>query len=355
MDYYSLMKSVAFKMDAELAHNLAIKCLSHLSSPSALLFGKDLGTSKKYSLKVANSEWSFPVGLAAGLDKNAEAINFFARLLFGAVEVGTVTPLAQAGNEKPRLFRYPSEESIRNCMGFNNFGSDEVLKNIVAANRFGKVLGVNLGKNKITSESDAPLDYQVLYKKFAAVADYLVVNVSSPNTKGLRDLQTKAGLASIFDAISLEREQCYKPLFLKISPDLDYSQLDDILKIVQDYKLSGIIATNTTIMPERGAGGVSGKILTDRARQMRQEILQRLSGDTSVDVIGVGGISSFDELFEFWRLGGKVVQIYTSFIYQGPKILSDIKNSIDTLLSQHQIDNVEYLLKNIQHISNSIH
>lgn len=342
MNFYPWFKWWAFKFDAEIAHELALS--SFKSAPFlAEIFPHLENIGRKYTVKVGTLNWSFPVGLAAGLDKNAEAIDFFSRLGFGAVEVGTVTVRAQNGNPRPRLFRYPKEESLRNQMGFNNVGAKKVLANIAEAQN-SRILGVNLGKNKNTTTANAPSDYQSLYKTFAPVADYLVVNVSSPNTPGLRDLQKKEELEAIFKAIETEREKFSRPLFVKISPDLNFADVEDVVELAQKYSLEGIIATNTTLMPELGAGGVSGRLLLERSQKIRAHLLQ-CTRHSKLEVIGVGGISSFEDLLQFWRQGGKVVQIYTSFIYQGPQLLVDIKKGIDELMEKEKAKNLAHLIE----------
>ncbi len=344
---YQLFKQLAFKIDPEKAHNLAIKNLRRFPHILSHFFYNDK-SDDKYSVDVGPLTWKFPVGLAAGLDKNAEALSFFSRLLFGAVEIGTVTPLGQKGNPKPRMFRYVEEESLRNCMGFNNEGAEVVLKNIVETKYLNTCLGVNLGKNKLTLTSDAPLDYKKLYKKFHAIADYIVINVSSPNTPGLRDLQQTKSLALILDALKEDREINPVPLFIKISPDLSLDDIPGIVKLAADYKIDGLIATNTTIMEDRGQGGISGRLLKDRAYKIRNETLRVIKeSGSNIELIGVGGISSFEELWDFWKAGGKCCQIYTSFIYQGPKVLEDIKNEIDRVLILNNLNTVRELLHNI--------
>tara|TARA_R110002072_G_scaffold64203_2_gene159250 strand:+ start:93403 stop:94458 length:1056 start_codon:yes stop_codon:yes gene_type:complete len=342
---YQLFKSFAFGLDAEKAHNLSIKFLSKFPHLASEIFGKDDISSKKLECSVSGMNWSFPVGLAAGLDKNAEAIDFFAQTLFGAVEVGTVTPLAQSGNPKPRMFRLKEELSLLNRMGFNNSGMDIAYENILNSTRHGKVLGVNLGKNKVTTEEDAPSDYQKLFDKFSHVADYLVVNVSSPNTPGLRDLQNINSLKLIFDELKKCNNYGNVPLFLKISPDLAIEDLDGVVTVASDYGLSGLIATNTTIMPERGQGGISGNLLKERSRTIRHELLKR-TNSTDLGVIGVGGIDSFEEVWQFLIDGGDAVQIYTSFIYQGPEILNKVKQGLESKLEQYKASHLKELLSN---------
>lgn len=342
---------MAFKLDAEKAHELSIKTLSLFPQASAELFGGDLEKSDIYQTKLNSMDWSFPVGLAAGLDKNAQAIDFFSSIPFGAVEVGTVTPLAQEGNERPRLFRLKSEESLRNCMGFNNAGADDIYQNIVGSNRGNKILGVNLGKNKVTSAEDAKLDYLKLYKKFKDISDYLVINVSSPNTPGLRDLQRHESMREIFEVLVDERKSSKTPLFIKISPDLPLDSLEGIVELANEFSLAGIIATNTTIMEDRGAGGVSGKLLTDKARVVREKLLEIMKDHPSLDFIGVGGISNFSDLWNFWKAGGRACQIYSSFIYQGPEVLFNMKKEIDKKLKDNDLKNLEELFQNIDKLT----
>lgn len=338
---------MAFKMDAEKAHELSIAALSNFPRTMADSFGGDLEDLEKYRVDLNSMSWCFPVGLAAGLDKNASAINFFSRIPFGAVEVGTVTPLPQAGNPRPRLFRYIEEESLRNCMGFNNKGSEKVLKNILSSDKGNKVLGVNLGKNKDTSAENAPSDYVKLYNSFKDHCDYLVINVSSPNTPGLRDLQRHESMREIFEALKEERTNCKTPLFIKISPDLPLESIEGIFSLASEYSLSGVIATNTTIMEERGNGGVSGKLLTQRAKLVRERCLSVNAEFPELDFIGVGGISSFDDVWDYWKKGGVACQIYSSFIFQGPQVLHDIREGIDRKLMQNEMLTLSELLNNI--------
>lgn len=342
---YQLFKNVAFGLDAEKAHNLSIKFLSMFPNMASEIFGKDNLEKDLLSCQVGPMKWSFPVGLAAGLDKNAEAIDFFAQTLFGAVEVGTVTPLAQEGNPKPRMFRLKDELSLLNRMGFNNHGMDEAYQNIVASNRNSKILGVNLGKNKVTAEADAPSDYSKLFNKFARIADYLVVNVSSPNTPGLRDLQNIESLKLIFEELKKCDQFGEVPLFLKISPDLSVDDLDGIVQVGSDYNLTGIIATNTTIMPEKGQGGISGVLLKEKSKMMRSELLKRSRG-SDLSIIGVGGIDCFQDAWDFLVEGGDATQIYTSFIYQGPEILKNIEQGLKDKLNKYQAKNLQEMLAN---------
>lgn len=321
---YPLFKKLAFSLDPERAHDLTIQSMK--------AFGKLVPTPKtdsRFETKAFGLTFSGPIGLAAGLDKNGEAISFLTSLPFSHIEVGTVTPKAQEGNEKPRLWRYPQEESLRNRMGFNNYGADVLLENLKSAKRRGKIIGVNLGKNKITPNEEAHLDYATLYRVLAHEADYLVINVSSPNTPGLRDLLGDKGLTTIFEAVNFEREKIRKPLLVKVSPDMPSDQLSSVVGLVNEFKLDGIIATNTTIMPDRGEGGVSGRLLTKKAREARFHLLKELrSSHSQAELIGVGGISDFNELMDFWKAGGNLAQIYSAFIFKGPAFLYEIEEQL---------------------------
>ena len=317
---FPIFKKIAFQVDAELAHEMTIKSMK-FAGPWLLDNIDQSFRSEKFFINAMGLRFQGPFGLAAGLDKNAEAISFLTQLPFASIEVGTVTPLAQDGNPKPRLWRYVQEESLRNAMGFNNFGSDVILDNVINSDRREKILGVNLGKNKITANEKAALDYSILYEKFAPHVDYLVINVSSPNTPGLRDLLSDTGLRSIFEAVSEKRKIINRPLLVKVSPDMGHEELSSVVNLVKEFKLSGIIATNTTIMPERGAGGVSGKLLYSKARDTRRFLLSQLKETPEIELIGVGGFSSYEDLIEFWKQGGRLVQIYSAFIFQGPAML----------------------------------
>ncbi len=345
MSIYNLFKSCAFRLDPELVHNLTMKGMGSWPRVLAGFFSQE-NVSPKYALEVAGLRWRFPVGLAAGLDKNALALPFFNQLYFGAIEVGTVTPKAQEGNPKPRLFRFEAEESLLNRMGFNNLGMDQVFENLhqLKPDQRPQVLGVNLGKNKTTAAALAAQDYCLLYERFAEIADYMVVNVSSPNTPGLRDLQEESALSEIFDGLADVRQKRNLPLFLKVSPDLPEKGLDACVQIAKKYNLAGLIATNTTIVPERGQGGVSGKLLRHKSAQVRQYLLKQLRETPRIELIGVGGISSFDDVWDFWRQGGRAVQVYSAFIFQGPKLLSDMAVGIDSALCKTGAKDVMELL-----------
>ncbi len=347
MNTYNLFRSLAFKIDPELIHEISMGSFKSFPRTLAGIFNSQ-SLKPEHSLSFSGLNWSGPLGLAAGLDKNAVGLSFFSKLAFGAIEVGTVTPRAQAGNPKPRLFRLKEEGSLLNRMGFNNQGMEQVYQNIINTRKIDRpqCLGVNLGKNKTTSSSEAPLDYYKLYVKFVDICDYLVVNVSSPNTPGLRDLQEESALSEIFEALKSIRSEKPKPLFLKVAPDLSFEALEACVSIAKKYSLSGLIATNTTIMPERGQGGISGQLLAQKSKKVRAYLLELLKDSPEISLIGVGGVSSFDDLWDFWKLGGKVMQVYTGFIYQGPKLLNDVYHGIETSLKKTGARNLDELLVN---------
>jgi dihydroorotate dehydrogenase len=275
------------------------------------------------------------VGLAAGLDKNADAVDALGALGFAFIEIGTVTPLPQPGNEKPRLFRLPKDEALINRMGFNNDGA-VVIAERLKQRKTKVIIGGNIGKNKITTNDDAVNDYLQCMDTLYDVVDYLVVNVSSPNTPGLRALQDKAPLMEILRALQERRthKKISKPILLKIAPDLTDGQLEDIVEITNMLSLDGLVANNTTISREGlstppaeveaiGTGGLSGKPIVRRSTAVVRYLCKR----TKVPVIAVGGIMTAEDAREKLDAGASLVQLYTGFIYQGPKLIRDI-NSI---------------------------
>ena len=232
---------------------------------------------------------------------------------------------------------------------FNNLGSKVILENLKKADRRGKIVGVNLGKNKITSNEDAPSDYSKLYRDFADESDYLVINVSSPNTPGLRDLLKDTGLRKIFEAVDVERKITPKPLLIKVSPDMALEELTSVVGLVNEYNLDGIIATNTTIIKDRGEGGISGKLLTRKARETREYLLKEIRATKSkTELIGVGGFSNFSDLMDFYRSGGKLAQIYSAFVFQGPGLLFEIEKSFDKEFKKRGTKTFEEFLDSVK-------
>jgi dihydroorotate dehydrogenase len=288
--------------------------------------------------KVFGIEFDNPVGLAAGFDKNASMFNDLAYCGFGFIEIGTVTPLGQPGNEKPRLFRLKEDAGIINRMGFNNDGVDNALKNL-KIKKTKLIIGGNIGKNKSTPNEEATQDYIKSFNALFDVVDYFVVNVSSPNTPNLRALQEREPLTELLKSLQLEnaKQAERKPILLKIAPDLTDAQLDDIIEIVQEVRLDGVIATNTTISRDGlktsndriesiGAGGLSGKPVKARSTEVIRYLATK--SNKAFPIVGVGGIHSAEDALEKMDAGADLVQLYTGFVYEGPKLVKDINKAI---------------------------
>ena len=346
MNFYSVFKHLAFKLDPENVHDLAITSAKH--APALADLFSPVKHDDKYKFSHSGLDWEFPVGLAAGFDKNALAINFFKKLGLGAIEVGTVTKLEQIGNDRPRIFRHSKINSLQNSMGFPNAGSDQILKNIQENYKNDICLGVNIGKNKLTSEQDTPAEYAYLYKMFASYCNYLVVNISSPNTPGLRGFQKKELLTPILNAIKAEQKSLYKPVFIKIAPDMQTEDLKMICELSKELSFSGIIATNTTTQHNFGAGGLSGQYIKKISAPIRLKACEFLREDPTQTIIGVGGISTYDEIKEFWQAGGSFTQVYTSLIFEGPLLLKKIAREIDKDLLRLELKNVQELFQYYQ-------
>lgn len=338
---YKLLRWFLFKMDAEKAHHFTLRSLRLLIKIPfvkwimAKLYAVE---DKRLERNVFGLTFKNPVGLAAGLDKNAECIEAFAAVGFGFVEIGTVTPLPQPGNEKPRLFRLIEDKAIINRMGFNNEGMDAVKDNIIKSQTSNLksqiIIGGNIGKNKLTSNEQAVDDYVKCFDTLYDVVDYFVVNVSSPNTPNLRVLQEKEPLKHILFSLQernkLQKKQ--KPILLKIAPDLTEEQLDDIIEIVSETKLAGVVATNTTIsrdnlstdkirVEQMGAGGLSGKPLTQKSTEIIRYIHRKSAG--RIPIIAVGGIMTAQDALDKLNAGAVLVQLYTGFIYEGPDLIKE--------------------------------
>lgn len=328
---YALVKPLLFRQDPEEVHDLVLSGLEFASRHRPLL---QLMTAfcrahdPRLETEAFGLRFPNPVGLAAGLDKNARAVPAWAALGFGFVEIGSVTAQAQPGNPKPRLFRLPTDAALVNRMGFNNEGAESVARRLrtsrQAYGRFGIPLGINLGKSKVTPLEQAPQDYLHSLRELWEYGDYFALNVSSPNTPGLRQLQDKERLEELLAAITaFTRTQTpAKPVLLKIAPDLGWEQIDEILELAERYSLSGIIATNTTTSREglstatQEAGGLSGRPL--RARAL--EVLRYLSTHTRLPLVSVGGIFTPEDVLERLENGARLVQVYTGFVYQGPTL-----------------------------------
>lgn len=338
---YSILKYFLFKKDAEKAHYLTFSLIRFLHKiPFVKPIWKSIYCIKDEKLAVTVAGIRFPnrIGLAAGFDKNAVCINELANTGFGFIEIGTVTPLPQEGNPKKRLFRLIKDEAVINRMGFNNDGLE------IIAERIKKVkptciVGGNIGKNKVTPNEDATSDYVKCFHGLKDLVDYFVVNVSSPNTPNLRELQDKEPLTELLSTLMKERENVgsTKPIFLKIAPDLTNEQLDDIIEIVEVTIIAGVIATNTTIdrsnlktdvkeVEAIGMGGLSGKPLTKRSTEVIRYLHTKSNG--AFPIIGVGGIHSEKDALEKIEAGASLIQLYTGFIYEGPKLVKRINRSL---------------------------
>jgi dihydroorotate dehydrogenase len=330
---YSVLKPILFSLDAEKAHDLTIQSLKCTGkTPLAKLYTQHV---VEKPVDVMGIRFPNPVGLAAGLDKNAECIDAFGALGFGFVEVGTVTPKPQPGNDKPRLFRLPQANAIINRMGFNNKGVDYLVEQ-VKQSRYRGVLGINIGKNKTTPDDKAQDDYLICMRKVYPYASYITVNISSPNTPGLRSLQYGEALNSLLSVLKQEQQiladqhQKYVPLAVKIAPDLSDEEIANIGQCLLKNKIDAVIATNTTLARDKvqhlphgtEAGGLSGEPVKAQSTAVIKQLSHVLSGQ--IPIIGVGGIASVEDAKEKLAAGASLVQIYTGFIYQGPTLIRDI-------------------------------
>ncbi|MBC5993311.1 quinone-dependent dihydroorotate dehydrogenase [Pontibacter cellulosilyticus] len=342
--YKSLLRPLLFQLDPEKVHYLtadAVKFgykLPFIENITQSMFQvQDQRLERElFGLKFPN-----PVGLAAGFDKDAKLIDEFAHFGFGFIEIGTLTPKPQSGNEKPRLFRLPKDQAIINRMGFNNEGVDAAVRRL-EKRKSSIIVGGNIGKNKVTPNEEATNDYLYSFKALFDVVDYFVVNVSSPNTPDLRALQDKEPLQKLLLTLQEENQKhaTPKPLLLKIAPDLNSEQLNDIIEIAIEARLSGIIATNTTVSraglhtsPDTvagiGMGGLSGKPLTHHSTQIVRHLRTYLPKE--IKLIGVGGIMTADDAVEKMQAGADLVQLYTGFIYEGPALVTRINKKLLTL------------------------
>lgn len=339
--YKVLIRPLLFLFPAETAHTITFRLLKILFFlPGMKYFFRSLFHFRHPSLRreVFGISFPNPVGLAAGFDKDAKLIDAFAEMGFGFIEIGTTTPLPQAGNPTPRLFRLKKDEGIINRMGFNNAGVEATIQRL-KARKSRVIVGGNIGKNKITPNETAENDYLICFEKLFPYVDYFVLNVSSPNTPNLRELQEKQPLTNLLSklqAVNLAKETP-KPILLKIAPDLTESQLDDIVEIVSATKIAGIIATNTTLSREGlvenpsslskiGAGGLSGRPLRERSTEVIKYLFKKSNG--SFPIIAVGGIFSAADAKEKLAAGASLVQVYTGFIYEGPSLVHAINRAL---------------------------
>ena len=352
---YALGRRVLFSMSAEQAHDLTLQVASRVARSSALLratrarYGVSPGPALAQT--VFGFHFAHPIGLAAGLDKNGVAIDFWPAIGFAFVELGTVTPgSGQPGNDKPRLERIIEGEGIVNRMGFNNRGA-RYLADRLAVRATRVPCGANLGKAKITPLERAPDDYEAALEAVWASCDYVVINVSSPNTPGLRDLQAVDSLAPLIDRVVAVNErrakacgQSPRPILLKIAPDLADGDVDAVADLARGHNMQGIIATNTTLRhdlsarPPRISGGLSGPALAPRALELTRRLYRRLEGQ--LPIVGVGGIRSADDAYARLRAGASLLQVYTALVYRGPSLMNQIVSGLRDKLSQDGVQSV---------------
>lgn len=340
--YRFFIRPLLFLVDPEVIHHFtfnSLKAVCTIPGVKKLLSAMFTYRSPKLEKTLFGVKFQNPVGLAAGLDKDAQMIDELAGFGFGFIEIGTVTPKAQPGNDKPRLFRLPADKGLINRMGFNNKGVDNAATNL-KARKSNVIIGGNIGKNKVTPNEDAVKDYELCFEALYPYVDYFVVNVSSPNTPGLRELQEKDPLKKLLLAVKMlsNAKSKPKPVLLKIAPDLTLTQLDDIVDILKETGTDGVIATNTTISREGlktskdvvdkiGAGGLSGKPVRERSTEVIAYLRAKMG--QGYPIIGVGGIMSEEDAIEKLKAGADLVQIYTGFVYEGPGFVKRILKKIE--------------------------
>jgi dihydroorotate dehydrogenase len=339
--YKSIIKPIFFLFQPERIHHIVFRTIKFFCFiPGVPLLVKSIYTvnDKRLERKLFGLTFPNPVGLAAGFDKDARLFDELGYYGFGFIEIGTLTPEPQPGNEKPRMFRLPEDEALINRMGFNNGGVAAAVQRL-KRRKTRIIIGGNIGKNKVTPNDKAVLDYEKCFEALFDHVDYFVVNVSSPNTPGLRELQDKEPLTKLLLRMKElnSHKKAPKPILLKIAPDLTNEQLDDIVVIVKETRIDGLIATNTTIertglrtdearLKSIGAGGLSGKPLTKRSAEVVRYISER--SDKAFPIIGVGGIHTGDDAIAMLNAGASLVQVYTGFIYEGPAIAKKINKAI---------------------------
>lgn len=339
--YEAALRPLLFRLDPESAHDLAFRALEK-GRVSASAFESPLLEQELFGVRFDN-----PLGLAAGFDKNARAVNHWHKLGFGFAEIGTVTFHSQPGNDKPRLFRLPEDRAIINRMGFNNDGASTIASRMRLAQPQIPI-GINLGKSKLTALENAASDYQQSYRLLKEVGAYFVVNVSSPNTPGLRSLQDRGPLSEIFSAI--REVDASKPLFVKVAPDLEFDALDEVVAVAEEHHLTGIIATNTTVertgVPEthtnrNQVGGLSGLPLKTRSNEVLSHLRKACSA--GMVLIGVGGIFSGDDIYEKISLGAHLCQTYTGWIYGGPQMVPNCLRQLAIRMEREGIKKLDDL------------
>ena len=352
--YHSIIRPILFCLSPESAHEFALKTLNISAIRACFQQRKrfpEFGTLKRFGLEFTN-----PVGLAAGFDKNGTAAHALADLGFGFIEVGTVTNEPQPGNPKPRMFRLPQDRALVNRLGFNNHGAQELARQL-RNHRPDCVLGVNIGKSRRVAIEESIPDYLASFEAVYDVADYIAVNVSSPNTPNLRELQRSDLLSELLQSLQKRNNELAqagsampKPLLLKIAPDLDQSQIESIIEVALRADISGIIATNTTIRRDAlqtpaaevqacGEGGLSGAPLRDQSNQVISLVYRLTHGE--LPIIGVGGIFTADDAWEKISAGASLIQLYTGFIYEGPGVAKRINEGLSEILRREGFDSID--------------
>ena len=341
---FEKIRGLIFKLDPETAHNLAIKTLKFNYIPSKKVQHNKLLETKIFGKKIPN-----PIGIAAGFDKDAEVYNSLFKLGFGYVEVGTITPLKQYGNPKPRVFRLEEDEALINRLGFNNSGSDKVRSRILSSSPNG-LLGINIGPNKDTK--DRVKDFLVGLRKFHDIGDYLTINISSPNTENLRNFHNDEEMGQLLQEIQIEKDKLKTniPIAIKISPDLELKSIDKICEILIKNKISTVIISNSTDRTRENLkninklekGGLSGKPLENKSNFLINEFYKSFKSD--ITIIGVGGIDSGRSVYEKIINGAKLVQLYTGMVFKGPNIVSKINNELIDIIKKTGVNNISELI-----------
>jgi len=349
--YHNLIKPILFQLDPESAHHFAASMLN--LSRTVPFFQQSIRAILEYrSDRLRQSIWGMefknPIGMAAGFDKTAELYPSLAYMGFGFIEIGTITAKEQPGNELPRLFRYTNEKALINRMGFNNPGADKVQLTLQKQRKL-VIRGINAGKSKVTPIEDATEDYIYTLRKLTPYADYAVINISSPNTPGLRSLQSNKALSQLIEGIQNEFGIKFPiPLFFKFAPDLSVSELRENLEICLKYKIDGVILTNTTLNKEslgegeHPEGGLSGAPLFSKALLYVSEAYKILRG--RIPIIGVGGIDSGEKALQMIQAGANLIQIYTSYVYEGPFLPSQICSYLDQYLKKENIKHISEIV-----------
>ena len=343
---FSNLRSLVFKLDPETAHSLAIKSLKFNFIPKILDEDKD---NPLFKTKLFNKNLDNPIGIAAGFDKNAEVYNSLFKLGFGFVEVGTITPLKQYGNEKPRVFRLVEDEALINRLGFNNFGANDVVDRIKSNGQIG-LLGINIGPNKNTKNKLS--DYIECLKIFHEVADYITINISSPNTENLRSFHEKTKLNDLLQAIEKEKKSLNSkiPIVVKVSPDIDDREINEIIEVLLNNNIKAIIISNTTDasrdslknIQKHQKGGLSGKPIEEKSTKLINKFYKILNG--KIKIIGVGGVDSGKGAYEKFLAGANYIQLYTGMVYRGPNIANIIKKELKELLLKDGVKNFSEII-----------